>query len=133
MGLFIVFSVVLMDRCVIIFYHFYIVLKVYDGFLPVIHLQPTEIVSLHPALLWCMWNAEQPCWLCYSSTAAGWSRSKIFLDHVGRLFLRTYIQSKNAINTEGCKINHCENIHTYICVLINLIVMVLTVMQMTQI
>jgi hypothetical protein len=32
---------------------FHIVLKIYNGLLPLVHLQPIKIVSLHTAVLWC--------------------------------------------------------------------------------
>jgi hypothetical protein len=61
-------SFIISDTCAVVFKHpwqsihtyyaaakhcSHIMLKVFDGFLPLIHLQPTKIRSLHAVLLWC--------------------------------------------------------------------------------
>jgi hypothetical protein len=63
-------------------HHFHVVLEVFDGFLPLVHLQPKQIVSLYSSLLGFIQKVEHPCQLCYSNAATGRSRSKVFIDRV---------------------------------------------------
>jgi hypothetical protein len=85
-----------------------------NGFLSLVHLQPTATVSLDAALLWYILKAEWPCKLCYDNTATAWWRSKVFHYHIWKSVLLPAHKITSAATTRWFKINKCRNFLTHL-------------------
>jgi hypothetical protein len=96
---------------------FHIVLKVCDGFLPLVHLQPTKITSLHAAFLWCIRKAGGATltlpWLQYDwpveFESISWSWREFSLLSVSKI--------SNTMNTISFKVGHCGEFLTLLYII----------------
>jgi hypothetical protein len=90
---------------------FHIVLKVCDGFLLLVHIQPTKITSLHAALLWCVRKAGSNVNSAVTTVWLAYKVWKYFMIMKGVLTL------SSATNTTSFKISDCGEFLTHICII----------------
>jgi hypothetical protein len=83
-------------------------------FLPLVHLQPTKIWSLHTVTAWYIWKGECPCLYRYNDTTVDCSRSKLLHSNAEESMLVAAFAMSSADSTAKFKKMPCRHFLTHL-------------------